>query len=351
MDATHGATTPAMKSWAKLGEPADFAPALTQLSRGIREYSLFQGVQLVLERLQHAHPELDEHGLYQRMELQANPSLGFPGSDIDRVQFFHEDGELRARMRINMVGLFGGGSPLPAFYAEQALGDSEDGNPTRDFLDLFNNRLQRLILPIWQKYRYFSRFQSGALDPFSEQLFALIGLGGEQIRRAPELNWKRLLPYLGLLSLRAHSAALIESVLRYYFKHAELFIEQCLERQVSILDEQRNRLGRANSRLGEDLVLGEWVRDRGGKFRIHIRQLSWDRFHEFLPIGNGYQPLCALVRFTLRDPLAYDIRLELRQDEIRDLRIGADNLCRLGWTSWLGRENAEGVVTLGSQTH
>lgn len=330
---------------------AGFEPGLNRISRGIREYSLFQGVLLVMDRLKAAHPDLDEESLYEHLEFQANPSLGFPGSDIDRAEFFEEHGQLRARLRINLVSLFGAGSPLPALYGEQALGDSADGNPTREFLDLFNNRLQRLMLPIWQKYRYRARFSSGARDPLSEQLFALIGLGGEQIRAASELNWKRLLPYLGLLSLRAHSAALIESVLRYYFKHADLRIEQCLERQVEILAEQQNRLGRANSQLGESLVLGERVRDRGGKFRIHIRQLSWERFHEFLPVGSGYQPLCALVRFTLRDPLDYDIRLELRRDDIRDLRIGAENPCRLGWTSWLGSERADARVTLGSQTH
>lgn len=335
MDATYGTT----------------APALSRLSRGIREYSLFQGVLLVMDRLKTAHPDLDEERLYEQLEFQANPSLGFPGSDIERVDFFEEAGELRARLRINLVSLFGAGSPLPAFYADQALGDSVDGNPTREFLDLFNNRLQRLMLPVWQKYRYRARFTSGARDPLSEQLFALIGLGGAQIRAASELNWKRLLPYLGLLSLRAHSAALIESVLRYYFKHADLRIEQCLERQVDILGEQQNRLGRANSQLGENLVLGERVRDRGGKFRIHIRQLSWERFHEFLPVGTGYQPLCALVRFTLRDPLDYDIRLALRQDDIRELRIGEGNPCRLGWTSWLGTERADGMVTLGSKLH
>lgn len=327
------------------------APALTRLSRGIREYSLFQGVLLIMDRLKAAHPDLDEERLYEHLEFQANPSLGFPGSDIDRVEFFEEEGELRARLRINLVSLFGAGSPLPAFYADQALGDGAEGNPTREFLDLFNNRLQRLMLPIWQKYRYRARFTSGARDPLSEQLFALIGLGGEQIRAASELNWKRLLPYLGLLSLRAHSAALIESVLRYYFKHADVRIEQCLERQVDILAEQQNRLGRANSQLGESLVLGQRVRDRGGKFRIHVRQLSWHRFHEFLPVGTGYQPLCALVRFTLRDPLDYDIRLQLRRDDIRDLRIGAENPCRLGWTSWLGSERADGMVTLGSLIH
>lgn len=327
------------------------ATSLNGLSQVIREYSLFQAVLLVIERLRDAHPLLSEDDLYDHVEFQANPSLGFPGSDVDRVEFFNEHGQLRARLRFNLIGLVGASSPLPAFYGEQALGDGGDGNPTRHFLDVFHHRLQRLMLPIWKKYRYRASFQSGALDPFSAQLFALIGLGGEDIRQAKELNWKRLLPYLGLLSLRAHSAALIEAVLRYYFKHAELTIEQCIERRVEILEEQRNRLGRANSLLGEDLVLGERVRDRSGKFRIYIRQLNWERFHEFLPIGFGYQPLCALVRFTLRDPLDYDIRLVLRQEEIRELRIGEQNACRLGWTSWLGRERADGVVTLGSKIH
>ncbi|WP_201191367.1 type VI secretion system baseplate subunit TssG [Pseudomonas fluorescens] len=327
------------------------AAALSGLTQGIREYSLFQAVLLVINRLRNAHPHLNEDDLYDQLEFQANPSLGFPGTDVDRVEFFHEHGQLRARLRFNLIGLTGAGSPLPAFYGEQALGDSEDGNPTRRFLDLFHHRLHRLMLPIWKKYRYRASFESGALDPFSAQLFALVGLGGEEIRRARDLNWRRLLPYLGLLSLRAHSAALIEAVLRYYFKHAELTIEQCIERRVVILDEQRNRLGSASSLLGGDLVLGEQVRDRSGKFRIHIRELDWQRFHEFLPVGFGYQPLCALVRFTLRDPLGYDIRLVLRQAEIHELRIGAQNVCRLGWTSWLGRDNANGVVTLGSTIH
>ena len=326
------------------------AASISVLTQGIREYSLFQAVLLVVDRLREAHPDLDDEALYDRLEFQANPSLGFPASDIDRVEFFEEHGQVRARLSMNLISLVGAGSPLPAFYGEQALGE-EDGNPTRDFLDVFHHRLQRLMLPIWRKYRYCARFQSGARDPFSEQLFALIGLGGEDIRKASQLNWKRLLPYLGLLSLRAHSAALIESVLRYYFKHAELNLEQCIERRVDVLGEQRNRLGSANSLLSQDLVLGEQVRDRSGKFRIHISELDWQRFHEFLPIGIGYQPLCSLVRFTLRDPLEYDIRLVLRRQDIRELCIGEQNICRLGWTSWLGHERADGVVTLGSKIH
>lgn len=324
-------------------------PALNGLTRGIREYSLFQAILSVLQRLQEAHPDLGEDALYDQLEFQANPGLGFPGSDVDRVEFFLEHGKLRACMRLNLLGLCGAGSPLPAFYGEQALDETQGGrNPTRDFLDLFHHRLHRLMLPIWRKYRYRACFKSGAQDPFSGQLFALLGLGAKELRSTTQLNWKRLLPYLGLLSLRAHSAALIEAVLRYYFKHPQIVIEPCIERNVPIIAQQRNRLGVVNAALGESLVVGGQVRDCAAKFRVHVRELSWQRFHEFLPIGSGYQPLCALVRFTLRDPLDYDIRLVLRADEIRELRIGEQNVCRLGWASWIGREQADGMVTLAS---
>ncbi|WNW09922.1 type VI secretion system baseplate subunit TssG [Pseudomonas sp. DTU_2021_1001937_2_SI_NGA_ILE_001] len=335
MEATHGATT----------------PVVNRLTGSIREYSLYQALGQIIARLREHHPQLDEQALYELVEFQANPGLGFPGSDIERLEFFEEQGRLHARLHLNLLALCGSASPLPAFYAEQALRDGEEGTRTRAFLDLFHHRLQRLLLPVWRRYRYYASFRRGAEDDFSQRLFALIGLGSPALRASRALNWKRLLPYLGLLSLRGHSAALVEAVLRYYFKHARLHIEQCVERRVDILAEQLNRLGLGHSCLGNDLVIGRQVRDRAGKFRIHVCQLDWQRFHDFLPGGSGHEPLCALVRFTLRDPLDYDIRLQLRHEELRELRLGEHNPCRLGWTSWLGRERADGVVTLGHRIH
>ena len=90
-------------------------PALTQLCRVIREYTLFQAVLQVTEHLREAHPLLDDDALYDQLEFQANPGLGFAAHDIDRVEFFMDQGQLRARLRLNVLGLFGAGSPLPAF--------------------------------------------------------------------------------------------------------------------------------------------------------------------------------------------------------------------------------------------
>ncbi|NWB83416.1 type VI secretion system baseplate subunit TssG [Pseudomonas gingeri] len=330
MDATFGATT----------------AVLNALTCTIREYTLFQAVRVVITRLREAYPDLDEDSLYEKLEFQANPSFAFPGSDVDKVTFFEEAGSLRACLRFNLMALSGASSPLPMFYAEQVLQETETGQATRAFLDVFHHRLQRLILPVWQKYRYYKRFRHGATDPLSEQLYALAGLGGEDIRQAEELDWKRLLPYLGLLSQRAHCAALIEAVLRYYFNRVEITIEQCVERTLMIVPDQRNRLSLANSSLGHDLVLGTCVSDCSGKFRVHIRNLDWLGFHEFLPGGSNHPILNALVRFTLRDPLNFDVRLVLRETQRRDLHLGAENSCRLGWSSWLEPEKSDGTVTV-----
>ncbi|MBV4455332.1 MULTISPECIES: type VI secretion system baseplate subunit TssG [Pseudomonas] len=327
------------------------APVLTHLSRSIREYSLYQAILQVIKRLRDAHPLLGDDALYGLLEFEANPGLGFPGHDIDRVEFFTEHDQLRARLRLNVLGLCGAGSPLPAFYSEQACADGVSGKTTRDFLNVFHDRLQRLMLPIWRKYRYRACFQTGARDAFSEQVFALIGFSGRQIRKAAQVDCKRLLPYLGLLSLRVHSAALIEKVLRYYFKHDRLFIEQWVLRTVVIADSQSNRLGVANSVLGHDQVLGSRVADRSGKFRVHLRDLGWQQFHGFLPTGTDYPPLCSLLRLTVREPLAYDLRLVLAKEEIRPLHIGERNVCRLGWTSWLAHERADGVVMVPSNAN
>ena len=45
-------------------------PALSALTRTIREYSLFQAVLQVIERLRDSHPSLDDDTLYDLLEFQ-----------------------------------------------------------------------------------------------------------------------------------------------------------------------------------------------------------------------------------------------------------------------------------------
>lgn len=309
----------------------------------VRGYCLFQAIDLCCKWLAQIN-QTDDAQAYKHIYFVGNTSLAFPKSDIEEAYFYLEDNTVKAKFVINSINLFGAGSPLPAHYYELIACDDEQGKLARDFLDLFNQRLQALIYPIWKKYRYYMQFKPSADDVFSTRMFALIGLGYQELRRSSRIEWPRLLPYLGLLSIKVQSAALLEAVLRYYFSHSELFIEQCVMRRITIPADQRNQLGVANHCFGQSLVLGESILDRRTTFRIHIRELDWDTFHYFLPIGEGYAVLHELVGFILREPLEYDISLSMPVRSSQPMMLSSNNKCRLGWTSWFGLETDEGTI-------
>jgi type VI secretion system protein ImpH len=60
--------------------------------------------------------------------------------------------------------------------------------------------------------------------------------------------------------------------------------------------------------------------------------MSLPLFLDLLPRGNGYQPLCELIRFYCGPDLEFGFRLCLLAAEIPASRLGA---ARLGWTSWV----------------
>ncbi|WP_417607732.1 type VI secretion system baseplate subunit TssG [Oceanimonas baumannii] len=334
MDAKNGTTTHIVT-----GSPGPFTGS-------VRRYSLFKALELSCRWLMARNDNMTEAQAFAQIEFRANPSFGFAGADVESARFYQSRGRWHACLVLNPIGLMGAGSPLPAFYTEPLAQDDNSQDAAREFLQLFNSRLHRLLFALYQKYRYAASFRQGAGDVFSQRMFALMGLGNRITGLDDRLQWQRLLSYLGLLGQRAHSAALIEAVLRYYLKHQDIELEPCVTRRVPVAPQQQNRLGQANSSLGQDCVIGTEVHDRSSKFRIHIRHLDWQQFYELLPIGSRYQELNELVRFTLRDPLDYDIRLVLKPEEKRALALAENNECRLGWTTWLGSERADGTITI-----
>jgi type VI secretion system protein ImpH len=102
------------------------------------------------------------------------------------------------------------------------------------------------------------------------------------------------------------------------------------------LDEgARTRLGGDHSVLGWQVVIGDRVRDRQHKFRIHIGPLSLIEYEGFLPDGSQLRKLVAWVRLYLDFELDWDVRLVLKKGEVPPVILGRKG--RLGWTTWLGR--------------
>ncbi|SHF36821.1 type VI secretion system protein ImpH [Modicisalibacter ilicicola DSM 19980] len=306
--------------------------ALAPLIKGARRYDFFQLVDLI-----HRHHDDDiERGdvaLDRRIRFRASASLGFPGSDVTALKAVRSGAY---EMEVSFLGLQGAQSPLPGYYLETLAHEAAHGEGNGgDFLDFFNHRLLNLLYRSWRKYRHYIRHQDGARDGFSASVFALVGLGDADLRGETAIDWSKMLAYAGLLAGRSRSPQIVAGIIGHCFDLSEVTIEEWVKRWVAIPQDQRSSTGLSNMMLGSNVVAGEHVADIGGKFALCLGGLTLTRFRDFLPDGCEHAPLRTLVDFVLREPLAYDLELELLPSEMRPLRLGDADSCQLGWTTFV----------------
>jgi type VI secretion system protein ImpH len=80
-------------------------------------------------------------------------------------------------------------------------------------------------------------------------------------------------------------------------------------------------------------MLGARVWDRQHKFRVALGPLSMTDYQRFLPGGGSLVRLADWVRNYVRDPLEWDLNLQLRRADVPRLALGRQ--LRLGYTTWL----------------
>lgn len=304
--------------------------ALAPLLDGARRYEFFQLVDLIHR---HHGDDVERDVDEGRIRFRANASLGFPGSDVVSLaspspQFYE--------LQVSFLGLQGAQSPLPGYYLENlAHAAAHREGAAGDFLDFFNHRLLTLLYRSWRKYRHYIRHQNGASDGFSAAIFALVGLADADQRGETPINWSKMLSYTGLLAGRSRSPQVVAGIVGHCFDLDAVSIEEWIARWVDIPLDQRSRSGLSSMTLGQDMIAGERVADIGGKFVVCLGGLTLARFHDFLPDGCDHAPLRTLIDFVLREPLAYDLELELLASEVRPMRLGAPNSSQLGWTTFV----------------
>ncbi|MDX2506002.1 MAG: type VI secretion system baseplate subunit TssG [Gammaproteobacteria bacterium] len=307
-----------------------------------QQYSFFQAVKLLNEFNHLISTKNGQQALKKTLiQFSVNPELVYNTSDIDSISIRETNEKLTALMSINFLGLYGAASPLPAFYSEAILQTKNGQDSARHFLDLFNHRMIILVYKCWEKYRFYQNYKAGSKDQFSNWMFALAGLYQPEQRNDPDVNWNRLLPFIGMLGMRCHSTSVLEAILKFYFKFEHFKTKTNIKRYVSISSDQQNRLGQQCATVNNDLVLGDRVEDRGGKFRILINKLPYEMFEKFLPDGEYSLPLKKIVNFILRDQLDYDIELQLLKYEVPKLLLSSNSYEKLGWTTWLGAQELQ----------
>ncbi|PYE85282.1 type VI secretion system baseplate subunit TssG [Phyllobacterium leguminum] len=319
------------------------------LEQEANRYAFFQAVELIQNRLDGGR-EVGTHDLAadEKVFFEVVHNLAFPLSDVVSIKRLSHDeargndaSASRFKMSVSFLGLHGSGSPLPSYYAERIAQYDAEGSVIKGFLDFFHNRVIGLLHRSWRKFRYYRRYKPGGEDKFSSWIFSLFGLGDAKTRAETNIYWPRLLCFAGMLSTRNRSPAMLSAVIAHAFNLDAVEIEEWVKRKVPIAADQITRLGQMNSALGQSFILGDRTPDVQGKIRIVIRNLTFERFQDFLPHGKDFKPLRGLVEFMLRDQLAYDLKLGLLPREAHPLTLRSDSASRLGWSSFLGDRRFE----------
>ncbi|MDQ0505589.1 type VI secretion system baseplate subunit TssG [Xanthobacter agilis] len=260
----------------------------------------------------------------EAVRFHANPSLGYPAREVERL-VFNADGT-RADVTVNFLGLQGPSSPLPPFYTEQVIEDAADGGVLSTFLDLFNHRLVSLLVRVHKHHRHALQYERGAHDAVSQTIAALMGLlpGRADRRRVA------LLPYAGLLSCYSLSASIIAPLIGHC-TDLPVRIDEFVPRVVTIPAHLCSRLGDTPPELGVDFIVGADVMDHTGKFRLVIGPVDGPTFARLMPDQPLFAEVLDLLMLALKDPLAFDLRIEIKAGERPAFALGEG---QLGWNTW-----------------
>ena len=166
-------------------------------------------------------------------------------------------------------------------------------------------------------------------------MLCLLGLGTSGMAQATGLDPISLLATAGVLASRHRTEVGLAGLIAAQFPGHDVRIEPCVERRAAVPPDQRMKLGRSGSGLGQDAYLGESVHDRSGRFRIVIGPLTEAQFRALLPGQPELLRLARLVRLYLADPLEFELVLVLRAEEVPAFRLRPRAELPLGAMSWI----------------
>lgn len=304
----------------------------TLLKKG-HEFSFYQVMRLL--RLLEEN-KTDHLGGSKNTDIRVVPnlSLGFPASDVEKIESIDHDGSTQYQVTANFLGLYGSSSPLPTFYTEDLLDEeADDGSAGRDFINILNTKLYQLLFGGWKKYRQFLQVTEDKNTDFIERLFCLEGFG-ETTYRTANTDSYQLLRYIGIFSQFPRSASGLQTLLEDAVK-LPVRLVPCIARKVSIPEDQRLKLGVSGGILGQDSIIGQEIDDRMGKFRLRVGPLSADDYRDFSPGNKAYNRLVKLTNLYLQDPLEYDLEVFMHEQQAQTICLGGDRWSKLGVDTWL----------------
>jgi len=314
-----------------------------QLWAGLLEQPFAHDLFMLLRRLDAParHPLLGRapRPADEPLRLGQEPSMAFAPSNVAGVDA-GEDGP--PRVSIYGFGLFGPNGPLPLHLTEYARERKRHHNDHTfsAFADLFHHRLILLFYRAWADAQSVNSLDRADRQRFVDYVASLVNMGQPSLRGRDRLADQARLFMAGHLVRQTRNPEGLVQILRRYFD-VPAHVDEYATGWVAIEERQISRIGMlgSNHRLGGGAVVGFAVRDAQSRFRVVLGPLSQEAFHQFLPGTRRLAQLVDWVRQYVGVEFDWELRLVLRRQEVRGMRLSGPQ--PLGWGSWLGERLAE----------
>lgn len=306
-------------------------PLGAQLRDDCTRFDFYQLVRLLMR--EHVSAEQPRPMLERAVRFRGDLSLAFPASEITDVK----DGPSGAPTTVTTpnYGVAGYLGPLPEAFSEWVQQRESDGQSAiADFLDLFTQRLNALRFRVKARVHPVLDNQDPERSSYAGPLAAIAGFAPLGLAVQLPLRRRALLGIAGLLGNRRRTLPVIEQVLQRYLA-ADVRVTPFRGAWQRIPQNAQLRLGKTNSRLGRDAVLGEKAWDQSAGIDVHIGPVAYARFRALLPGGAEHAALAALLRFLTDRQVDNHVHLRVDEATVPPSTLASRPGLQLSQSAWL----------------
>jgi type VI secretion system protein ImpH len=297
------------------------------------------------ELLELAAPDLPPLGstdspANEPVRFRSRARLGFPGKEIDAVEFDYDDAAKPPAVRTTFLGLYGVDARMPSYFIDEVAQNRDGAEPLSAFLDTFHHRLATLFYRTWRKYRYPAGFIKGGTDDVSRYLVSLVGLGIGHAGIEDTIGTRKLLSMLGLASQRTRTAEGLAGVLQHAVPDAMITVTEFHPVWIELTEFEPTA-------LGENCVLGRGFYDRGNCVRVVIAPTTRESVLALTPGRQAHAEIMVLLRFYLGYESDAHLEMHVDPELMPRAQISSDQVC-LGYTTQLAqpeRPYSTGAIT------
>lgn len=256
-----------------------------------------------------------------------------------RKAFLVNNGK-KIRLELTTMGLAGVIGPLPQHYIENASINKKSRVAICDFLNIFNNRLMKMLFHSHQKFHIELCATPPERSSHSMVLYALTGYQSLLSCDALPISKAFILNSAKFLLSSIKSSDDIESILTIILNQTVNIIP-LVGSWYPAQSDALTKLGTQNSELGYSLMLGENLWIQSAKINLIIQNIRMEEFFDLLENIEVHKSRLKKVLKMICNIDILTLYYNLIPKSITPQLFSASYTHRLGWNTWLESKDNE----------